>query len=206
VYLETIKDSAGNRKYSTCDVNILPLGGYALQIVTSIGFNWLSDWKHWRWQISVFSAFVSAIVLAVLSSWPSSSETTLVFYFLTYATNAGNPSLMAWFAELLRKEPEARSIIVAMTVTLVYVGHATIPLGAWRVADAPQYPIGFPMATVMSTATVFTLLGLLWWSRKHPEIAERGYSGLTVPEEAPVGCRIDVEGGKGVPEGPSTRR
>ena len=52
MYLETIKDAAGNRKYSTYEVNILPLGGYALQIATSLAFNWLSDWKHWRWQIS----------------------------------------------------------------------------------------------------------------------------------------------------------
>jgi ACS family pantothenate transporter-like MFS transporter len=206
VYLETIKDAAGNRKYSTYQVNILPLGGYALQIATSLVFNWLSDWKHWRWQISVFSSLASAIVLAVLSSWPSSNRTTLVFYFLTYATNAGNPSLMAWFAELLRKEPEARSIIVAMTVTLVYVGHATIPLGAWRVADAPQYPIGFPMATAMSAATILSLLGLLWWTRKHPEIAERGYSGLTEPEEASVDVKGDVEGGKGAAEARSASK
>ena len=206
MYLETIKDSAGNRKYSTYDVNILPLGGYALQIATSLAFNWLSDWKHWRWQISVFSSFASAVVLAVLASWPSSNNTILVFYFLTYATNAGNPSLMAWFAELLRKEPEARSIIVAMTVTLVYVGHATIPLGAWRVADAPQYPIGFPMATAMSAGTVLTLLGLLWWTRKHPEIAERGYSGLVEPEEAPVHVKRDIEGGKCVAEDRSELR
>jgi predicted MFS family arabinose efflux permease len=206
VYLESIKDAAGNRKYSTYQVNILPLGGYALQIATSLVFNWLSDWKHWRWQISVFSSLASAIVLAVLSSWPSSNKTILVFYFLTYATNAGNPSLMAWFAELLRKEPEARSIIVAMTVTLVYVGHATIPLGVWRVADAPQYPIGFPMATAMSAATVLSLLGLLWWTRKHPEIAERGYSGLAEPEEASVDGKGDVEGGKGAAEGRSELR
>jgi ACS family pantothenate transporter-like MFS transporter len=107
---------------------------------------------------------------------------------------------MAWFAELLRKEPEARSIIVAMTVTLVYVGHATIPLGAWRVADAPQYPVGFPMATVMSAVTVFTLTGLLWWTKKHPKIAERGYSGLSVPEEATDGGTKDAEVGKGTPD------
>ena len=149
-------------KYSTYDANTLPLGGYALQIATSLAFNWLSEWKHWRGQISVFSSFASAVVLAVLASRPSSNKTILVFYFLTYVTNAGNPSLMAWFAELLCKEPEARLIIVAMTVTLVYVGHANIPLGAWRIADAPQYPIGFPMATAISAATVITLLGLLW--------------------------------------------
>lgn len=201
LYLETIKDSAGNRKYSTYDVNILPLGGYALQIATSIAFNWLSDKKFWRWQIAVFSSAASAIILAVLASWPSSDRTILTFYFLTYATNAGNPSLMAWMAELLRKEPEARAIIVAMTVTLVYVGHATIPLGAWRVADAPQYPIGFPMATVMSAVAVFTILGLLWWARKHPDIAERGYSQFGLPEQASGDEETeDVEVGKAAPK------
>lgn len=183
LYLESIKDANGERKYSTYDVNILPLGGYALQIVTSVGFNALSDWKHWRWQISVFSSAVSAVFLAVLAGWPSSDKTILVFYFLSYGTNAGNPSLMAWFAELLRKEPEARSIIVAMTVTLVYVGHATIPLGAWRVADAPRYPIGFPMATIMAAVTCGVLLGLLWWDKKHPEMAEQGYGHSAPPAE-----------------------
>lgn len=175
LYLESITNPDGGRKYSTYEVNILPLGGYALQIVTSIGLNALSDWKHWRWQVSVASNAVSAVFLSVLCGWPKNDKVILAFYFLTYGTNAGNPSLMAWMAELLRKEPEARSIIVAMTVTLVYVGHATIPLGAWRVQDAPQYTIGFPLATTMAAVTILTQLGLLWWDRRHPEIVEKGY-------------------------------
>ncbi|GKT44638.1 vitamin H transporter 1 [Colletotrichum spaethianum] len=175
LYLESIKDSAGNRVYDTYHVNILPLGGYALQIVTNVGLNWLSDWKQWRWQISIFSAAAHGICLAVLCGWPSDHKVILAFYFLTYATNAGSPSLMAWMAEILRKEPEARSIIVAMTVTTVYVGHATIPLGAFRVADAPRYPIGFPLTTSFTVATILVQFGMLWWHRRHPEMAEYGY-------------------------------
>lgn len=184
LYLESITDARGERKYSTYQVNILPLGGYALQIATSIGLNALSDWKHWRWQVSVASNLLSAVFLAVLSGWPPRDDVVLAFYFLTFGTNAGNSSLMAWMAEILRKEPEARSVIVAMTVTLVYVGHATIPLGAWRVQDAPRYPIGFPMATAMSVATILTQLWLLWWDRRHPEMAERGYGDGGLPVEA----------------------
>lgn len=191
LYLESITDADGHRKYSTYDVNILPIGGYALQIATSIGFNALSDWKHWRWQVSIVSNFFSVVFLAVLSGWPPSDKVILAFYFLTYATNGGNPSLMAWMAEILRKEPEARAIIIAMTVTLVYVGHATIPLGAWRVEDAPQYPIGFPMATTMSATTILTQLGLLWWDRRHPGVAEHGYGDGTSPVQA-----SDEEGGE----------
>ncbi|KAF2010758.1 major facilitator superfamily transporter [Aaosphaeria arxii CBS 175.79] len=174
LYLESIKNPAGERVYSTYQVNILPLGGYALQIVTSVGLNALSDWKNWRWQVSVGSLTAHAIFLAVLCAWPARDHVVMAFYFLTYTTNANGPSLMAWMAELMRKEPEARSIIVAMTVTIVYVGHATIPLGAWRVADAPKYPIGFPLAVAMTVASIFVQLGLRVWEKKHPEITERG--------------------------------
>jgi MFS transporter, ACS family, pantothenate transporter len=140
-----------------------------------IGFNALSDWKTWRWQVSIGSAFFHGVFLSVLCGWPSSDKVIMAFYFLTYATAAGGSSLMAWFAELLRREPEARAIIVAMTVTLVYVGHATVPLRAWRVADAPRYPIGFPLAASFSLATILVQFGLLWWGQRHPEIVTYGY-------------------------------
>ncbi|KXH40068.1 major facilitator superfamily transporter [Colletotrichum simmondsii] len=202
LYLESIKDSAGNRVYDTYQVNILPLGGYALQIVTNIGLNWLSDWKRWRWQISIFSAAAHGICLAVLCGWPSDHKVILAFYFLTYGTNAGGPSLIAWMAEILRKEPEARSIIVALTVTVVYIGHATIPLGAFRVADAPRYPIGFPLTTAFTVATILTQLGMLWWDRRHPQMAEYGYEpaisaqGLSDEENAKIAeSKAPVDGG-----------
>ncbi|PMB71065.1 Pantothenate transporter liz1 [Beauveria bassiana] len=176
LYLEGIKDADdGSRVYSVFQVNVLPLGGYALQIVASVGLNALSDRKHWRWQVSIGSLAWYAVILAVLCAWPRNNTVILAFYFLTYSTYAGSSSLMAWMAELLRKEPEARSIIVALTVTIVYVGHATIPLRAFRVADAPRYPVGFPMVTAMTVASILVQLGFLWWDRSHPGIAEYGF-------------------------------
>jgi MFS family permease len=175
LYLESILDSNGERVYNVFQVNVLPLGGYALQIVANVGLNALSDWKHWRWQISIGSLVYYAVILAVLCAWPPNDKVVLAFYFLTYSTYAGSASLMAWMAELMRKEPEARSIIVAMTVTIVYIGHATIPLRAFRVADAPRYPIGFPLVTAMTVASILVQVGFLWYDRTHPGIAEYGF-------------------------------
>lgn len=205
LYIESLKDAAGNRMYSTYQVNILPLGGYALQIVSNLILNGLSDWKHWRWQISTGSTFSFGVLLCVLCAWPSDQKVVMAFYFMTYAANAGAPSLMAWFAELMRKEPEARAIVVAITVMIVYIGHATIPLRAFRVADAPQYPIGFPLATAMSFASVFVQLGLLWWARRNPQLVKGGYEGTAidsrVSDEESSGSIVDGasdrEGGGG---------
>jgi ACS family pantothenate transporter-like MFS transporter len=123
-------------------------------------------------------------MLSVLCAWPSDNKVVMGFYFMTYAVNAGSPALMAWFAELMRKEPEARSIVVALTVMVVYIGHATIPLRAFRVSDAPQYPIGFPLTTAFSFGSVFVQLGLLWWSRRNPQLMQNGYEGSSIDSRA----------------------
>lgn len=175
LYLESLKDAEGNRLYSTYQVNVLPLGGYALQIVINLILNGVSDWKHWRWPISVGCAAAEGVVLSVISSWPANHKVLMAFYFLTFATNAGGPSLMAWMAEILRKEPEARAIVVAMTVMIVYIGHATIPLRTFRVSDSPRYPIGFPLTTAFSFGSALVQLGLLWWARRNKQIVEYGY-------------------------------
>ncbi|KAF5010987.1 hypothetical protein FDECE_2857 [Fusarium decemcellulare] len=179
LYLESLVDGAGNRLYSTYQVNVLPLGGYALQILTNLVLNGLSDWKHWRWQISIGSAFSYGVMLCVLCAWPSDHKVVMAFYFLTYATNAGSPSFMAWMAELMRKEPEARAIVVALTVMIVYIGHATIPLRAFRVSDAPKYPIGFPLSTAFIFSSILVQFGLLWWGSRNPQLIKHGYDAPT---------------------------
>ncbi|BCS20699.1 uncharacterized protein APUU_21131S [Aspergillus puulaauensis] len=98
----------------------------------------------------------------------------MAFYFLTFATAAWGYSLLAWLAEILRKEPEARSLLVGASVTLVYVGHATIPLRAWRTADSPTYPVGFPLATAFAGGSILAILGMYFYVKSHSYILERG--------------------------------
>ncbi|KAI0163617.1 major facilitator superfamily domain-containing protein [Pestalotiopsis sp. NC0098] len=174
LYLKGLQDSSGSPMYSTYTVNLIPLGGYAISIVSNIGLNALSDWKEWRWQVACGAAGLQLVATAVLAGWPDSHPTILTVYFLTYATSAWGYALIAWLAIILRKEPEARSILVAATVTLVYVGHATIPLSAWKTSDSPRYPIGFPMAAAFSVGSIVLMLGMRYYVRKYPAILDYG--------------------------------
>ncbi|KKY14503.1 putative major facilitator superfamily transporter [Diplodia seriata] len=161
LYLKGLTRADGHTPlFSTYKVNLIPLGGYGLSVVSSIGLNAISDWKGWRWQVSIFAVAIQTLSCAVLSAWPSSTPTILTFYFLTFTTAAWGYSLVAWLAELLRREPEARSVAVGVAVTLVYAGHATIPLRAWRTSDAPRYPLGFPLATAFAVASGAFVLAL----------------------------------------------
>jgi ACS family pantothenate transporter-like MFS transporter len=176
LYLKDLTDSAGQKVYTTYQVNLIPLGGYGLQIITNVGINAIGDWKGWRWQIFVASGSIHVVACSILAGWPDSHPVIMFAYFLTYATNAGGPAIIAWLAELLRVEPEARAIIIGMTVTLVYVGHATIPLGAWKATDSPEYPIGFPLAVALSASAIGVVLATrFWFLRKYPEFSQVGY-------------------------------
>lgn len=184
LYLKGVEDSTGNKLYTTYQVNLIPLGGYGLQILTNVGINALGDWKGWRWPIFVGSGVVHIIACGILAGWPSSHPTIMFGYFLTYATNAGGPALIAWLAELLRVEPEARAIIIGMSVTIVYVGHATIPLGAWKAVDAPHYTIGFPLALALAAGAIGVVLVMrFWFVKRHADFAQNGYCGGEVTEE-----------------------
>jgi ACS family pantothenate transporter-like MFS transporter len=177
LYLKDISDSAGQKLYTTYQVNLIPLGGYGLQIITNVGINAIGDWKGWRWQIFVASGVVHVIACSMLAGWPDNHPVIMFAYLLTYATNAGGPALIAWLAELLRVEPEARAIIIGMTVTIVYAGHATIPLGAWKATDSPRYPLGFPLAASLAASSIGVVLIIrFWFLRKYPGFSKVGYS------------------------------
>ncbi|KAH7175387.1 major facilitator superfamily domain-containing protein [Dactylonectria macrodidyma] len=174
LYLKGLTKSNGDPLYSVYTVNLIPLGGYAISIVCNIGLNALSDWKGWRWQVAVAVATLQLLATSVLAGWPDSRQTIMAFYFLTFATAAWGYALLAWMAEILRKEPEIRSILVGLAVTLVYVGHATIPLRAWRVSDSPRYPIGFPLAAAFAAGSIIAILGLRLYITKYPDILDWG--------------------------------
>ncbi|KAB8263295.1 major facilitator superfamily domain-containing protein [Aspergillus pseudonomiae] len=183
LYLKGLKNDNGEQLYSTYTVNLIPLGGYAISIVTNVGFNYLSDKKQWRWQVAVSTALLQVLCCSVLSAWPDSTPTVMAFYFMTFATSGWGYALLAWIGEILRKEPEVRSILVALTVTLVYVGHATIPLRIWRTSDSPRYPIGFPLSAAWAAGSIVSMLGIEFYIRRHQEILENGLSGVPLEED-----------------------
>ncbi|KAK2783563.1 hypothetical protein FQN52_009567 [Onygenales sp. PD_12] len=196
LYLKDLKNSEGGQLYSTYTVNLIPLGGYGLAIVSAIGLNALSDWKEWRWQVSIGSAIVQIICCSVLAAWPNSRPTIMTFYFLTFTTAAWGYALLAWLASILRREPEGRSIIVAAAVTFTYVGHATIPLRVWRVSDSPRYPIGFPLSAAFGGGSIIAILAIRAYIKKNEDIFTHGFKGQGRIEDAEGD--LDDETGKPV--------
>ncbi|KAL4955288.1 major facilitator superfamily domain-containing protein [Aspergillus filifer] len=196
LYPQGLEKASGEPLYSTYTVNIIPLGGYAISIVSNVLLNALSDWKQWRIQVAVGPAVLQIICCGVLSAWPDSTPTIMAFYFLTFAMAAWGYSLLAWLGEVLRKEPEARSLLVGASVTIVYVGHATMPIRAWRTADSPRYPIGFPLATAFAAGSIVSILRMWIYPKSHSYILKQGLEPDTASRSENDGEDPGIVGGK----------
>uniref|UniRef100_A0A0W0GFR0 Uncharacterized protein n=1 Tax=Moniliophthora roreri TaxID=221103 RepID=A0A0W0GFR0_MONRR len=111
------------------------------------------------------------------------------FYFFTYLTAAWGYCLVSWLSDIYRREPEARAISIGTAVTLVYVGHATIPLRAFRVSDSPRYPIGFPLSLAFAVGSIITMLAMKIYVSKHEKLFDQPFLGAwtgNVQEEEDV--------------------
>ncbi|ESK92289.1 major facilitator superfamily transporter [Moniliophthora roreri MCA 2997] len=189
LFLKGLTKSDRTPLYSTYQVNLLPLGGYAISIVANIGFNAISDWKQWRWQMAVFVAGIQVIALIPLCVRSSGYKVQYAFYFFTYLTAAWGYCLVSWLSDIYRREPEARAISIGTAVTLVYVGHATIPLRAFRVSDSPRYPIGFPLSLAFAVGSIITMLAMKIYVSKHEKLFDQPFLGAwtgNVQEEEDV--------------------
>lgn len=95
LYLEGLRGADGHPLYSVYTVNLIPLGGYSISIVSNVALNALSDWKNWRWQVAIDAALVQLVATSVLAAWPGGRATIMTFYFLTFATAGWGYALLS---------------------------------------------------------------------------------------------------------------
>ncbi|CDO54290.1 similar to Saccharomyces cerevisiae YCR028C FEN2 Plasma membrane H+-pantothenate symporter [Geotrichum candidum] len=158
LWLETIKRADGTRRYSIPQVNLIPLGGYAIQIVTMLLYARISDITGKRWMVCVFQQICGLFGCIVLSVWPSSVPFLFTAFFIMFSVAATGPILMSWMADMWNQYPERRAIITGSIVVLVYANNAWMPLFIWPVTEAPNYRYGYKIATMFQGVSLIGIL------------------------------------------------
>ena len=127
--------------------------------------------------------------------------------------------VLTWIGEILRKEPEARTVVIGATVTLVCKSslppHSRLsissPLTIWlqqtSVMQQPPCAFGawptvldilldfhFPLSAAFSIGSILAMLALRCYITKYPQVLDEGF-GLGNPEPSK-----DTEGIQGIPQ------
>lgn len=129
-------------------VNVIPIGGGAINVVFVWIWALLSDFLRTRWTLIVAQALIGLIPAIAMSVWtthPLSVSLTTAYagYFISYLCLGTAPLIFSWLSDLLPQDPEARSLIVGMSVAGYYAISAWSQVLVWPAKQAPYYKYGW---------------------------------------------------------------
>ncbi|KIN02579.1 hypothetical protein OIDMADRAFT_102700 [Oidiodendron maius Zn] len=188
VFAQFLKDSV-NPKYTVSQINTYPTGTYAVQVVSTLAYAWISDslLNGRRWPPIVFGGVINIISYVSLAVWDIPMGWKWTCYYICGCGYGLSGLIMAWGHEICNDDNEERAIVIATMNEMAYVMQAWLPLIVWQQIDAPQYQKGFITVSCLSTLLIITAFAVRYlWKREllRKRIAAESDSGSSQAIEA----------------------
>ncbi|KAH7141478.1 major facilitator superfamily domain-containing protein [Dactylonectria estremocensis] len=199
VFLRNLFDAQGNPVWSTTQVNSIPIGGGAIQVVFIWVWCILSDLLQVRWQLMVVQSLIGIIPAVIMTTWTRHPDTVSLSaayasYFITYGIQASGLILLAWFTDMYPKEPEVRSLVVGAAVVAIYAVDAATNVRVWPATQAPYYTTGWSVVLGMWIGGVLLVLGL--WQLDIRVVKPQQKAAREAGLDPETAARASSDGGK----------
>ncbi|KAH8896357.1 major facilitator superfamily transporter [Thozetella sp. PMI_491] len=148
LFLKSLKNPDGSSVWTVTQINGIPIGGSAINVV----FVWIwaisSDLLGTRWILIVAQAAIGVMVCIMMTVWTSHPKsvplaTAYAGYFLAYVCLGTAPLIFAWLSDLLPQDPEARTLTTGVAVAMYYAVSAWSQVLVWPAVEAPYYRYGW---------------------------------------------------------------
>ncbi|KAL6360035.1 hypothetical protein LRP88_05733 [Fusarium phalaenopsidis] len=148
LFLKALTNSDGTRRWSTEEVNLIPIGGSVITVVFVWVWAFLSDILKTRWALIVTQAGIAVIVGIIMTIWTTNPTGTPVSsayagYFLSTLSLGTAPLIWTWLSDLAPQEPEERSLTVGVAIAGYYAVSAWSQVLVWPAKQAPYYKHGW---------------------------------------------------------------
>ena len=116
-----------------------------------------------------FQFYSETLGLAVSYDWKLGAK-------LIRGINISHDTGGSWGTRLDGSAPKWGELFLSRLRSRLFMS-ATPPFrsGFGGTEDSPRYPISFRLATAFAFSSILIQLGLLWWRRRHTQLAERGF-------------------------------
>ncbi|KAI7085846.1 major facilitator superfamily transporter [Hortaea werneckii] len=159
LFLDSLRNKDGSPRYSTTEVTNIPVGGYAISVASAIAFASLSDRLQIRWQLAIFVDVIQLLCTSILAAWPANVGLKMFAFLLSYTTGINESILVAWVGDICKDNPTERAVIIAWTVSVMFAGNASMPLGLWPASEAPDYKYGYKVAVGFCVVSIVGIIG-----------------------------------------------
>ncbi|CAN8099689.1 unnamed protein product [Discula destructiva] len=144
LFLKSVENADGTKRWTTSEVNAIPIGGGAINVVFVWIWAILSDAFETRWTLIVVQAVIGLVPAIIMSVWtqnPSGTPigTAYASYFISYFCLGTAPLIMAWLSDLIPQDSEARTLTLGYAIAGVYAVIAWSQVLVWPASEAPYY-------------------------------------------------------------------
>ncbi|RAH67697.1 MFS general substrate transporter [Aspergillus aculeatinus CBS 121060] len=182
LWLKSLTNADGTKKYSVAMLNYLPIIGQAIQLVAEILFSGFSDFFGTRLPFLLLHAVINITSLTILVIRPSNESAYMVGWYMNYIGAVSTMLLCAWATAHLETEPQVRTVLFATGTLFSYLLSAFLPIAAYPAEEAPHWRIGAKLylALSMLAAILFITIHFVfkWEKRKQQTREGNQVSGL----------------------------
>jgi ACS family pantothenate transporter-like MFS transporter len=132
-------------KYSVSQLNNIPTGGYAIQIVSTLAWAWTADILRLRWPSILIACGIAIIGSIILSIQPNNKSAIFAGWYLLFFECGTDPIFLVWLSDV-SDSTLLRGINLVIVQTVALVINAWFPLVAYPADQAPHYSVGYYLA------------------------------------------------------------
>ncbi|KAL9087499.1 MAG: hypothetical protein Q9165_006610 [Trypethelium subeluteriae] len=183
VFAQYLKDSK-HPKYTIKQINDYPTTTYAVQVVTTLSYAWISDsvLNGARHPPIVFGGIINIICYISLAIWNIPNGWRWTCFIISGAGYGLSGLCMAWAHEICASDNEERAIVIASMNEMAYVFQAWLPLIVWQQVDAPNYRKGYITVTILSLILILTAFATRYLHEREKARSEAVYTVLEMTE------------------------
>ncbi|OLN97993.1 Pantothenate transporter FEN2 [Colletotrichum chlorophyti] len=190
LWLKSLTNSDGTKKYSVAMLNYLPIIGQAIQLVSELLFSGFSDYFGVRLPFLLLHSVINIASLVILTVRPSNQQAYMAGWYMNYIGAVSTMLLCSWASVNLQGEPEVRTVLFASGTILAYLMSAFIPLAAYPASEAPHWRIGSKLYLGFALVAVVIFIGIhfgfKWEEKKKARQAVKESTGEPDNEDAGV--------------------
>ncbi|KAK4224025.1 putative transporter [Podospora fimiseda] len=165
LFLKSLKNSDGSPRWSTEQVNAIPIAGGAINIVCVWVWAMLSDLFQTRWSLIVAQGVIGLIPSIIMSVWTAHPDTTPIFYayagyLMTFLSLGTAPLVMSWLSQLLPQDSEARTLIIGYSIAGLYAILTWSQVLIWPASQAPYYKFAWQLSIFFWLLVIIMCFGV----------------------------------------------
>ncbi|KAK4210768.1 putative transporter [Rhypophila decipiens] len=154
LFLKSLTNPDGTPRWTTEEVNSIPIAGGVINIFFVWIWAILSDLFQTRWTLLIAQAVIGLIPCTIMTIWTAHPDSTplsaaYASYFMLYLSLGTAPLVMSWLSDLLPHDSEARTLIVGYSIAGLYAILSWSQVLIWPASQAPFYNHAWQISIVM---------------------------------------------------------